>query len=244
MGKYSKWVGGGLGWFLGGPLGAVFGFMVGSLVDGTRVSSQETIYRGRTYRTTAGDFSMSLLVLVSAVMKADGKVVKSELDYVKRFFVKQFGEETATEAVFMLRDMLNKTVPVADVCRQISMNMEYTSRLQLMHMLFGISGADGSYHPEELRMIKTISGYLNISSRDYESISNMFIPSTDSAYKILEIDPTASESEVKRAYRRMARKYHPDTVSHLGDDMRIAAEEKFKKLNEAYGKIKKERNII
>lgn len=244
MGKYSKWVGGGLGWFLGGPLGAVFGFMVGSLVDGTRVSSQETIYRGRTYRTTAGDFSMSLLVLVSAVMKADGKVVKSELDYVKRFFVKQFGEETATEAIFMLRDMLNKTVPVADVCRQISMNMEYTSRLQLMHMLFGISGADGSYHPEELRMIKTISGYLNISSRDYESISNMFIPSTDSAYKILEIDPTASESEVKRAYRRMARKYHPDTVSHLGDDMRIAAEEKFKKLNEAYGKIKKERNII
>jgi len=244
MGKYSKWVGGGLGWFLGGPLGAVFGFMVGSLVDGTRVSSQETIYRGRTYRTTAGDFSMSLLVLVSAVMKADGKVVKSELDYVKRFFVKQFGEETATEAIFMLRDMLNKTVPVADVCRQISMNMEYTSRLQLMHMLFGISGADGSYHPEELRMIKTISGYLNISSRDYESISNMFIPSTDSAYKILEIDPTASESEVKRAYRRMARKYHPDTVSHLGDDLRIAAEEKFKKLNEAYGKIKKERNII
>jgi len=244
MGKYSKWIGGGLGWFLGGPLGAVFGYLVGSMVDNTRITAQETTYRGRTYRTTAGDFAMSLLVLVSAVMKADGKVVKSELDYVKAFFVKQFGEDTAREAVVMLRDMLKQNVPVADVCGQISRNMEYTSRLQLLHMLFGISGADGHYHPEELRMIDSISGYLHISSRDYESIRNMFIPSTDSAYKILEVDPSATDSEVKRAYRRMARKYHPDTVSHLGDDLRLAAEEKFKKLNEAYEKIKKERNII
>jgi len=244
MGNYSKWIGGGLGWFLGGPLGAIFGYLVGSMVDGRGESSQRTIYRGRTYRTTAGDFSMSLLVLVSAVMKADGKVVRSELDYVKAFFVKQFGEDTAREAVTMLRDMLKKNVPIADVCRQISINMEYTSRLQLMHMLFGISGADGYYHPEELKMIESISGYLNISSRDFESIRNMFIPSTDSEYKILEVDPSASDSEIKRAYRRMARKYHPDTVSHLGEDLRLAAEEKFKKLNEAYERIKKERNII
>lgn len=244
MARYSRWIGGGLGWFLGGPLGALFGFMVGSMFDGPQVSQEKTRYRGRSYTTTTGDFMMSLLVLVSAIMKADGKVVRSELDYVKAFFVKQFGEQAATEAVKMLRDMLKQTVPVADVCRQISRNMEYTSRLQLMHMLFGISGADGYYHPEELKMIDAMSGYLNISERDYESIRNMFIPSTDSSYKILEIDSSVSDSEVKRAYRRMARKYHPDTVSHLGDDLRLAAEEKFKKVNEAYEKIKKERNII
>lgn len=244
MGRYGKWVGGGLGWFLGGPLGALFGYLAGSVIDGAQTTGPRTQYRGRTYVTTPGDFSMSLLVLVSAVMKADGKVLKSELDYVKVFLVKQFGEEAASEALRLLRDMLKKTVPVADVCRQISYNMEYSSRLHLMHMLFGISGSDGQYHPDELIMIERMSGYLNISTKDFESIRNMFIPSTNSSYKILEIDPSVDDSEVKRAYRRMARKYHPDTVSHLGDDLRLAAEEKFKKVNEAYEKIKKERNIV
>ena len=242
MGKYNKWLGGGLGWFVGGPLGALFGFLVGSMIDGSTAS--ETRYRGRTYTTTRGDFGMSLLVLVAAVMKADGKVLKAELDYVKSFLVKQFGEEKAGEAILLLRDILKQEIPVAEVCRQISINMEYSSRLQLVHMLFGISGADGSFHPEEIKMLDAISGYLNISSRDFESIRNMFFPSTDSAYKILEVDRSASDSEIKRAYRRMARKFHPDSVSHLGDDLRLAAEEKFKKVNEAYEKIKKERNIV
>ncbi|MCD4769032.1 MAG: molecular chaperone DnaJ, partial [Bacteroidales bacterium] len=111
MGKYAKWIGGGLGWFLGGPLGALFGYFVGSAFDRPAVSYTETSYRGRTYRTTAGDFSLSLLVLVSAVMKADGRVVKAELDYVKTFFRTQFGEETAQEAIHMLRDILKKDIP-------------------------------------------------------------------------------------------------------------------------------------
>jgi DnaJ like chaperone protein len=140
--------------------------------------------------------------------------------------------------------MLKKDIPVADVCRQIRVNMEYSSRLQLMHMLFYVSVSDGQIHKDEIKMIESISRYLSISGKDFESIKSMFLPSTDSAYKILEVDPKADDSEVKRAYRRMARKYHPDTVSHLGDDLRLAAEEKFKMLNEAYEKIKKERNIV
>ena len=244
MGKYSKWIGGGVGWFLGGPLGALFGFFVGSMFDTPGSSQHSTRYRGRNYTTTPGDFSMSFLVLIAAVMNADGKVVKSELDYVKKFFITQFGEERAREALLLLREMLKKDIPVNEVCRQIKVNMEYSSRLQLIHMLYYVSGADGSFHKDEIKMINLISGNLAISAKDYESIRNMFIPSTDSAYKILEIDPSVDDGEVKRAYRRMARKYHPDTVSHLGDDLRLAAEEKFKKLNEAYEKIKKERNII
>lgn len=112
MGKYAKWVGGGLGWFLGGPLGALFGYFVGSMFDSPGQSNTtQTRYRGRSYKTTAGDFAMSLLVLVAAVMKADGKVVKSELDFVKDWFRRQFGEDTAKEAVLMLRDMLKKDIP-------------------------------------------------------------------------------------------------------------------------------------
>jgi DnaJ like chaperone protein len=186
---------------------------------------------------------MSLLVLVAAIMKADGKVVKSELDYVKQFFVSQFGPLSANEALRMLRDILKQDIPVRDVCLQISRNMDYSSRLQLLHLLFNISIADGTIHPSELDIIEKISGYLGINSSDLLSIRNMFVPETDSAFKILEIEPTATDEEVKKAYRRMAMKYHPDKVSHLGEEFRKAADEKFKKVNEAYEKIKKERNI-
>jgi DnaJ like chaperone protein len=240
MANFGKWIGGGLGWVVGGPIGGLFGLIVGSFIDSATVQTTGT---GRN-ATTPGAFGMSLLVLIAAVMKADGKVVKSELDYVKQFFMRQFGEENAQEALRMLRDLLKQDIPLRDVCLQINRNMDYASRLQLIHLLFGVAGADASLHPSEIMIIESISGYLGISSSDYLSIRNMFIPETDSAYKILEIDPAATNEEVKKAYRKMALKYHPDKVSHLGEDFRKAADEKFKKMNEAYEKIKKERNMI
>jgi DnaJ like chaperone protein len=242
MGQFGKWIGGGLGFVMGGPIGAVLGFLVGSMVDNTTI--QTSGYTSSVQRTAPGDFGMSLLVLVAAIMKADGKVVKSELDYVKQFFVRQFGQSAAGEALLMLKDILNKDIPVRDVCVQISRNMDYSSRLQLLHLLFNISLADGTIHSTELEAIEKMSGYLGITSSDYISIRNMFVPEIDSAYKILEIEPTATDDEVKKAYRRMAMKYHPDKVSHLGEEFRKTADEKFKKVNEAYEKIKKERNIV
>lgn len=241
MGSFGKWIGGGLGFVMGGPLGAVLGFLVGSMVDNTTIST--STYTSSPQRTTPGDFGMSLLVLVAAMMKADGKIVKSELDYVKQFFVRQFGQSTAQEALVMLRDILKHDIPVKDVCLQISRNMDYSSRLQLLHLLFNISLADGAANASEIDMTEKISGYLGITSSDYVSIRNMFVPETDSAYKILEIEPAATDEEVKKAYRRIAMKYHPDKVSHLGEEFRKSADEKFKSVNEAYKKIKKERNI-
>jgi DnaJ like chaperone protein len=242
MGMFGKWLGGGLGFVMGGPIGGLMGFLVGSMIDSTTDQSDST--SSRHVRTTRGDFSMSLLVLVAAVMKADGKVVKSELDYVKQFFVLQFGQESAKEALIMLKDILKQDIPVKDICIQISRNMDYSSRLQLLHLLFNISIADTTIHPLELELIGKISGAMGVSSNDFLSIKNMFIPETDSAYKILEIDPASTNEEVKKAYRRMAMKYHPDKVSHLGDEFRKTADEKFKKVNEAYDRIKKERNIV
>jgi DnaJ like chaperone protein len=242
MGIFGKWLGGGLGFVMGGPIGGLLGFLVGSVIDSTTVYT--TSRSGRTPQTTQGDFGMSLLVLVAAVMKADGKVVKSELDYVKQFFVRQFGQESAKEALLMLKDILKQEIPVRDVCIQISSNMDYSSRLQLLHLLFNVSLADKSIDPSEVEILGKISGYLGVTSSDYLSIKNMFIPETDSSYKILEIEQSATNEEVKKAYRRMAMKYHPDKVSHLGDEYRKSADEKFKKVNEAYDRIKKERNMV
>jgi len=241
MGRLGKWIGGGLGFVMGGPLGAVLGFMIGSVVDNTTI--QTSTYTGSPRTTARGDFGMSLLVLVAAMMKADNKVVRSELDYVKQFFVRQFGQSTASEAILTLKDILKQEIPMRDGCMQIASNMDYSSRLQLLHLLFGISGADGNVNSMELEAIERMSGYLGISGTDFSSIKNMFVPETDSSYKILEISPDASDEEVKKAYRKMAMKYHPDKVSHLGEEFRKTADEKFKKVNEAYNRIKKERNI-
>jgi len=241
MGIFGKWLGGGLGFVMGGPIGGLLGFLVGSMIDGTTVNT--STYTSGAVRTSQGDFGMSLLVLVAAVMKADGKVVKSELDYVKQFFVRQFGQESAKQALLMLKDILKQDIPVRDVCLQIKGNMDYSSRLQLLHLLFNVSLADTVIDSSEIAIIEKISSYLGVASSDFLSIKNMFIPETDSSYKILEIEGSSSNDEVKKAYRRMAMKYHPDKVSHLGDNVRKSADEKFARVNEAYEKIKKERNM-
>ena len=242
MGRFGKWIGGGLGWAMGGPIGGLLGFLVGSFIDSTTVTTEA--YTSQTNRTTPGAFTASLMVLIAAVMKADGKVLKSELDYVKQFFVRQFGREAAADATMMLKDLLKQNIPLRDVCSQISRNMDYSSRLQLLQLLYSVSLADGNVHPSEIQVIDQVAGYLGISQSDLVSIKNMFIPETDSSYRILEIERTASDEEVKKAYRRMAMKYHPDKVSHLGEEFKKTADEKFKKVNEAYEKIKKERNLV
>ena len=241
MGRFGKWIGGGLGWAMGGPVGGLLGFLVGSVIDGT--TARTSPYTSAVRSTAAGDFSVSLMVLIAAVMKADGKVLKSELDYVKQFFVRQFGRESAAEAAMMLRDLIKQNIPLQDVCYQIKSNMDYSSRLQLLQLLYSVSLADGQIHPSEVEIIGVIAGYTGISPSDLLSVKNMFIPETDSAYKILEIDRSASNEDVKKAYRKMAMKYHPDKVSHLGEEFKKTADEKFKKVNEAYEKIKKERNM-
>lgn len=243
MAKIGKWITGGLGWALFGPIGGILGFVVGSVIDGTQVSSGRQEYQPG-QPTTQGGYIMSLLVLVAAVMKADGKILKSELDYTKQFFINSFGVAAAGEAIKILRDLLNQNIPVTDVCNQIRHNMDHPSRLQLLHFLFGIAAADGIVHEAEHNLIKHIAMHMGISQKDYESIESMFVANTDAAYKILEAEPSATDDELKKAYRKMALKYHPDKVHYLGDEVQKAAHEKFQKVNEAWETIKKQRGIV
>jgi DnaJ like chaperone protein len=176
-------------------------------------------------------------------MKADGRIMRSELDFVKNFLRQNFGEESSNEAVKMLRDLLQQTIPVTDVCHQIRNNMHYSARLQLIHFLFGLAQADQNVSDEELSLIEHIARETGINPADVQSIKAMFVQDTGYAYKILEIESTATDEEVKKAYRRMAMKYHPDKLGNMGEEFQHAAQEKFKKVNEAYQIIKKERNL-
>ncbi len=238
--KYGKWIGGGLGWAFGGFIGGILGYLLGSLVDG--VSSElETQQSGG--RTRQGDFKVSLLILIAAVMKADGKVLRSELEYVKTSLIASFGHEQGSDAILMLRDILKQDIPVDEVCGEIRLHMDYASRLQLVHFMYGIANADGHICSNEQALIDRIANLLGLQQSDYISIKSMFVKSTDSSYKVLGITKDATNEEVKRAYKKMAIKYHPDKVSYLGEDVQKAAKEKFQRVNEAYENIKKERGI-
>ena len=235
--SWNKWFFGALGWSMFGPIGGILGYALGSQ------STSNSNKSSAAHPTNSGDFGAALLILLSAVMKADGKILKSELEYVKGFLKNNFGSRHANEALQMLKKILEKDFPLNQICGQIQQNMDHPSRLQLIHVLFGLSASDGEVHPEEIRVIKTIGNYLNINQRDFESIQAMFYKDTASAYKVLEIDKSATDVEVKKAYRKMALKYHPDKVGHLGKDFQKMAEEKFKQLNESFGLIKKERGM-
>ncbi len=239
MAKFAKWIGGALGWAVGGPIGAMLGFGIGSFIDGGRV--QYTT--GARPQTQPGDFSASLLVLSAAIMKADGKVLKSELNYVKSFFERQFGPTVAQEQMLVLRDILKKNIDVSAVCQQIRHYMDPSSRLQLLHYLFGIAQADSHVDPREIKIIERIAKELGVREADYNSIAAMFGTATNKDYDILEISPEASDEEVKKAYRKMAVKYHPDKVSHLGEEVQKAAKEKFQAVQEAYDNIKRNRGM-
>ncbi|MBK7213011.1 MAG: TerB family tellurite resistance protein [Bacteroidales bacterium] len=249
MAKYLKWIGGGLGWAAGGPIGAILGFVFGSMVDG--MSSGEYAYTGQAPSTgssgkpstQAGDFKVSLLVLAAAVMKSDNRILKSELDFVKRFLVTQFGENEADRQLLALREILKQEYDISAVSEQIRRFMDYSGRLQMLHLLFGIAMSDGDIHPNEIQTIEVISRGLGISKPDLDSIKAMFIKDTTSAYRILEITPDANDDEVKKAYRKMALKYHPDRVSTLGEDVQKAAKSKFQELQSAYDQIKKQRGM-
>jgi DnaJ like chaperone protein len=256
-----KWLGATLGWSFGGPIGAIIGLAIGIVVDafasgkGNILLSQGQPRQGRRtqpqYRTRrkrpqtqSGDFEVSLLILASIVIKADGNQDQRELDFVRKQFVSMYGKDRANKAFKLFKNINKQTnISTRQVCLQIKQMMDHPSRLQLMHFLFGIAKADGIVIEEEERQIYTIAGYLGISSKDYKSIKAMFYNSTDNAYKILEINKTATTAEIKKAYRKMAKKYHPDKVAHLGEEHQKGAEEKFKQIQKAYEQLQKERRF-
>ncbi|MEX0275502.1 MAG: TerB family tellurite resistance protein, partial [Flavobacteriaceae bacterium] len=239
-----KWFAALLGYVLFRFPGAILGFFLGSFVD--------TLGKGAGARTVLGDFArptvspadfeLNLISLCSIVIKADGNVSQQELDYVRQYFVSTYGKEKAN-AIFRTFNDINKSreISAQRVCVYLAQRTRYEVRLQLLHFLFGIAQADGQISIPEVNKIQEIAGYLRVHFRDFESIKAMFVKSANTAYKILEIEKSASDEEVKKAYRKMAKKYHPDRVVTQDEAIKKGAEEKFKQVQKAYETIQRER---
>lgn len=231
--NYKKWIWGTLGWAMFGPLGAIMGYALGSAASKNM----------KTSATGGGDFLSVLLVLFAAIMKADGVQKKSELNYIKHFFISQIGINDTKKLMQIFKKILEQDIPLKEVCLQIKSRMDEPSRLQVIHILFGLSKSDGEIHPNEVNIIKDISGMLGISSLDYKSIEGMYRDNLESAFDVLGINKESTNLEIKKAYRKMANKYHPDKIAHLGNEFKEIAHDKFKSVSEAYARIKKDRNI-
>lgn len=248
----AKWILGGLGFVTAGPLGAVLGVLIAHMYEGAKNtqfisegSAQREGYEAKRHQqVTAEDVRFSLLVLFSCVMKADGHVKKGELDYVKAFLVRNYGEEDAKEALQILKTLISQQVDYIAVSRQMAEVINYSTRLELVHFLFELAHADEWVDDTEIAIIEQISGALNVSAADYRSLLAMYhTENANWAYEVLEIAPGATNDEVKTAYRRMAMRYHPDKVASAGEEIQRKATEKFRKIQEAYEHIKKQRNI-
>lgn len=241
-----KWFAAILGYFVFRLPGAIIGFLLGSFIDNMNGSQgPATVFRDTSrQRVSPADFELNLLSLCSIVIKADGQVSQRELDYVRQYFLSTYGKQRAN-AIFRTFNEVNKKreISAARICNYLNERTRYEVRLQLLHFLFGIARADGSVSAAEIDKLQEIAGYLRVGSYDFESIKAMFVKSADTAYKILEIEKSASDEEVKRAYRRMAKKYHPDRVITQDEAIKRGAEEKFKEVQKAYEEIQRDRGI-
>lgn len=271
----GKWIGGIIGFMALGPLGALAGIVLGSLFDNISDLSDQTFGKegqgngpygqaggfdtGRRpynpYEGQRDSFLFSLLVMASYIIKADGRVMHSEMEFVRQFLRNNFGEiavqqgETILLRLFDERKRMEMSDPNAfrrtiyDCGRQIAANLSYEERLQMLAFLAQIAKADGHVCPEEIDALKEVAQAMGMTAAEVESLLNLKSDSLEDAYKVLEIDPSATDDEVRAAYRRMALKHHPDKVASLGEDILKAANEKFQRINEAKERIFKARGM-
>ncbi|NGZ90439.1 TerB family tellurite resistance protein [Psychroflexus maritimus] len=244
-----KWICAIIGFGFRGFLGALVGFFIGSVLD-TFFKSQIRINTGGNANPFGGqsvtpkDFELNLLSLASLVIKSDGKVKQSELDFVRKYFVQSYGKERANATFRTFNEVVkNREISAEKICDFIRPRLRYEVRLQVLHFLFNIANSDGHVSTAEEQTLLQIANHLNIGRNDYESIKAMFFKSADDAYKILEIESSASNDEVKKAYRKMAKKYHPDKLQHMDEAYQKGAQEKFNKVQDAYERIQKERGL-
>ncbi|MBG15417.1 MAG: molecular chaperone DjlA [Crocinitomicaceae bacterium] len=227
--------------------GAFIGYLIGSALGSSFISASTTSSGTRNNSFSSGgsqnDFARALLILSASVMKADGSVKKSELEYVKQFFNRQFPPSYAKQYILRFRDILKKEYNVYNECAQLIRFLSVDQRLFLIQYLFGIAQADGHVSEAEVKLIEQIASYFRISTLEFQQLKSMFYKDASNAYKVLGLNSNATDEEVKKAYRKMAIKHHPDKYAQMGEEHQKAAKEKFQKLQDAYETIKKERGI-
>lgn len=239
-----KWIFALIGYIFKGFWGGILGFIIGIFFDDNNSRRRQQTWRNFSSATTNPmDFELNLLSLCAIVIKADGYSSAEELNFVRQNFVRWYGQEKSNYLFQKFNQIKHQEISLEHICQKINQTSSFEMRLQIVHFLFSIAQSDGHISSEEVQQIERIAINLHIQQANFKSIQAMFVKSTDDAYKILNIPKTATDSEVKKAYREMVKKYHPDKVITNDPALKKGAEEKFRKVQEAYEKIAKERKI-
>jgi DnaJ like chaperone protein len=252
--KTSTWIGGFLGWIVLGPLGGLIGALIGSRFGSDEEDGMSGLFSnsGQTAEGNRNSFLMSMLLLASYIIKADGRIMHSEMELMRQWLRSNFGEVAVQQGEQILRRLFEASKKqgdeqyrrnIQDACLQISMNMEYSERLQLLNFMVMIAQADGYVDPSEVVALKEVAAWMQMPESEIDSMLNLEKDDLESAYRVLGVSPDATDDDLRRAYRRLALEHHPDRVAALGDDVRHAAEKKFQEINAAKERIWKARGL-
>lgn len=261
---YGKWIGAAIGAFSGGVLGALAGYAIGSLFDKAIETGQQDYNtdntsnafseneRQRREEEARNGFLFSLMVLSAHIIQADGKIMHSEMETVRRFLRNNFGiaaEQQGNDILLRLFDYRKQygealwNRQIREACLQMRSIMPDEHRLQLLAFLAEIAKADGSIHPNEASAMRNIAMLLGFNTRIVDQLLSLGGSNINDAYKVLGVSPDATDDEVRKAYRNLVRQHHPDRVATLGEDVKEAAKKKMQEINEAKERIFKERGM-
>lgn len=256
---YVPFIIGGIGFVFWGLKGALIGGAIGVVASGywylitkqtAKFNTSKQEHKTSSQASAGNNISPALLMkfrilaLIAGVMKADGVILKAEVDSIKPFLLKHYGVEGGREALQILKHLLDTSINTRQVAKELKSTLNYSSRLEVLHMLLTLAHADGQFDIREKGVVRAIAIDFEITTVDLNAMFALFMPKTNSswAYAALGITPNASDDEVKRAYRKMAMLYHPDRVVD-NEDLKRSATDKFREIQTAYECIKKERNM-
>ena len=263
MSWLGKFLGGAFGFLLGGPLGAILGVSVGHHFDlGMEDSdNRERLSPGDQHRIQMAFFTATFSVM-GHLAKADGRVSPAEINLAKQIMdnMRLSGDMRET-AIRLFQEGKNRDFPLHDVLAQF--RRECPRRTNLIRMFLEIqvqaAMADGDLNSTEDRMLINICRQLGIARFEYEQIKLQLLaqqrfyryssgrryqPTTpqDSladAYAVLGVRTTATDTEIKKAYRSLISQHHPDKLVAKGlpEEMMTLAKEKTQQIRKAYETI-------
>lgn len=236
--------------------GALLGYIVGGFFD-MSVTVGKVVQNGaRVYEASIGGgrngFLYSLMVLSAHVIHADGKIMHSEMETMRRFLASNFGEETKRQGEQIILDLFKRKKAMSPYewqnyiqqsAAQMALALTPEQRLQLLHYLLDVARADSNLSQPELQALREVAMLLRLNPNVIDQMMGLGKDTLEDAYRVLGISPNATDDEVRRAYKKMALENHPDRVAMLGDDVKKAAEKKFKEINDAKERIYKSRGM-
>ncbi|MCB0281993.1 MAG: TerB family tellurite resistance protein [Calditrichaeota bacterium] len=255
MGFWGKAIGAGMGFMVGGPIGAIIGGAIGHTFDAEENKRRYFEYENNSWPEVEQEFDrqylfyVSLASLAAKMAKADGVVTTEEIRAFDQFLRVELGlnvdERKNIATIFNeAKNSPEEATAIAMQFKQL-IGFQYDVLDMMIRLLFKIALADGELHPSEETFIKNIAAVFGISQAQFMQIRALYFKESDRAYQILGVSRSASNDEIKKAYRSLVREYHPDKIQAKGvpEDFMKVAHEKMAEINQAYDQIRKERGI-